>query len=49
MHGPVLPKNPEFADYLISKAIEKKYGTEELVGIDDKLSMQARTYALKLN
>jgi lipid II isoglutaminyl synthase (glutamine-hydrolysing) len=26
LHGPILPKNPELADYLIKKALEKKYG-----------------------
>ena len=25
-HGPILPKNPHFADYLIKLALEKKYG-----------------------
>lgn len=27
LHGPLLPKNPELADLLIAKAIERKYGT----------------------
>ncbi|PIP63693.1 glutamine amidotransferase [Candidatus Roizmanbacteria bacterium CG_4_9_14_3_um_filter_33_18] len=25
LHGPILPKNPEIADYLIEKALERKY------------------------
>src|SRR6185312_4772001 len=27
-HGPILPKNPELADYLIQKSLEKKYKTK---------------------
>jgi CobQ-like glutamine amidotransferase family enzyme len=29
LHGPILPKNPKIADYLIDKAIQQKYGIEE--------------------
>ena len=28
LHGPILPKNPEFCDYLISLALKKKYACE---------------------
>jgi CobQ-like glutamine amidotransferase family enzyme len=28
LHGPILPKNPTFADYLLKKAIDKKYKTK---------------------
>ncbi|MGF7535762.1 glutamine amidotransferase [Bacillus mexicanus] len=28
LHGPILPKNPEVADFLVKQAIEKKYGEE---------------------
>ena len=28
LHGSLLPKNPHFADYLISLAIQRKYGSE---------------------
>jgi len=31
LHGPVLPKNPELADFLLEKALEKKYGKMELL------------------
>ncbi len=34
-HGPVLPKNPEFADLLLKTALERKYGTAELAPLDD--------------
>ena len=29
LHGPLLPKNPQLADLLISRALEKKYGKAE--------------------
>ena len=34
-HGPVLPKNPEFADLLLKTALERKYGTAELAPLED--------------
>lgn len=47
-HGPVLPKNPRFADLLISKAIENKYGSAELLPLDDTLEEKAHAQAMKL-
>lgn len=42
MHGSLLPKNPELADWLIKKALEVKYGKEiELKPLDDSLEIQA--------
>jgi lipid II isoglutaminyl synthase (glutamine-hydrolysing) len=41
MHGPVLPKNPHFADHLINLIIEKKFGKSELPELDDSLEWQA--------
>ena len=36
LHGSLLPKNPKFADYLISLALEKRYGEKiELQKLDD--------------
>lgn len=41
LHGSLLPKNPHFADYLISLALEKRYGEKiELSKLDDKLEFQ---------
>lgn len=41
-HGPLLPKNPHIADWLIGKALEVKYGKKiELVDLDDSLEWQA--------
>ena len=43
-HGPLLPKNPHIADWLIEKALEKKYGkTVVLKPLDDGFSSNART------
>ena len=42
LHGPILPKNPEFADFLIKLALEKKYGSPiSLSPLDDSLEQQA--------
>ncbi len=40
-HGPLLPKNPEFADLLIRTALERKYGSAELQPLDDTLEKAA--------
>lgn len=41
-HGPLLPKNPLIADWLISKALEKKYQTEIILkSLDDYLEQKA--------
>ncbi len=45
LHGSLLPKNPKLADFLIAKAIEKKYGKVELQPVNDSLVNQAREVA----
>lgn len=46
-HGPILPKNPEIADWLIQKALEKKYGKEvKLEKLDDSLETLAKNAIL---
>ncbi|MDO8335914.1 MAG: glutamine amidotransferase [Candidatus Saccharibacteria bacterium] len=45
LHGSLLPKNPRLADFLIEKAIEKKYGKVNLQPIDDLLVKNARSIA----
>ena len=47
-HGPVLPKNPQLADLLISKALENKYGKSDLKPLDDKLEALAQKQVMKL-
>lgn len=47
-HGPILPKNPELADYLIQKALEKKYKTNTaLLPLNDTFAYKAREAVLK--
>lgn len=42
-HGPILPKNPKLADYLIKKALSKKYNLNiTLESLDDSLEEDAR-------
>lgn len=43
MHGPILPKNPRLADYLIAKAV----GASELEPLDDSLEDHARSSIAK--
>lgn len=47
-HGPVLPKNPEFTDLLISKAVENRYGKSELAPLDNTLESKAKAQVMKL-
>lgn len=35
-HGPVLPKNPEFCDYILQTALNRKYGNAVLEPLGDK-------------
>lgn len=41
-HGPMLPKNPDFADLLIKSALETKYGKAQLEPLDCTLEVLAR-------
>jgi len=43
-HGPLLPKNPKVADYLLRLALERKYGTAELESLDDSLEEAAHRF-----
>lgn len=47
-HGPILPKNPSLADYLIQTALEKKYKkTIELSELNDSLEKKAHDFIAK--
>lgn len=47
MHGPLLPKNPKLADWLLKKALEAKYRqTVKLKPLDDTLELKAQSQAL---
>ncbi|HVB96541.1 MAG TPA: glutamine amidotransferase [Chloroflexota bacterium] len=41
LHGPLLPKNPGFADHLIRLALARRYGDVELPSLDDRLELAA--------
>lgn len=44
-HGPMLPKNPDFCDYLIQTILERKYHEPiELQPLDDRLENLANQY-----
>ena len=50
LHGPILPKNPHLADWLIKTALEIKYQRKiKLKPLDDKVEWQAHKAALKLS
>jgi len=41
MHGPMLSKNPKVADWLLSQALERKYGDSNLAPLDDEFMKKA--------
>lgn len=46
-HGPILPKNPYLADWLIKKSLEIKYGNRiKLQPLDDSLEQHAHNFIL---
>lgn len=45
-HGPVLAKNPAFADELLRLALERKYGHAKLAALDDSLENSAHATAV---
>lgn len=47
MHGSLLPKNPAVADFLIEKAVTRKYGEFIPTVIDDRFAELARGVASK--
>lgn len=48
LHGPLLPKNPQLADWLIRRALEKKYGKPvELAPLDDTQEKEANDYVCR--
>lgn len=45
LHGPLLPKNPQICDYLLTKALERKYGENiTLSPLDDSQEKEANDY-----
>ncbi|MBI3984170.1 glutamine amidotransferase [Candidatus Microgenomates bacterium] len=45
LHGPLLPKNPTFADELLQRALFRRFGDSQLKPLDDQLEHQAATIA----
>jgi CobQ-like glutamine amidotransferase family enzyme len=48
LHGSLLPKNPHFADLLITQALTRRYGNLSLQPLDDALEISAHKRALSL-
>ena len=46
-HGPILPKNPAFADFLIETALRRKYGNASLEPLQDNFETIAHESVLK--
>ncbi len=47
-HGPILPKNPHLADWLITRALEVRYGKDvKLAPLDDDLEWKAHKAILE--
>ena len=47
LHGPLLPKNPQVADFMLKTALERKYGAMELKPLDNSLETAAHDYMQK--
>lgn len=46
VHGPLLPKNPKLADYLLRLALDRRFGDVELAPLDDALENAAHQRAI---
>ena len=40
-HGPLLPKNPAFCDFVLKTALDRKYGRAEIAPLDDAAELAA--------
>jgi CobQ-like glutamine amidotransferase family enzyme len=47
LHGPLLPKNPKFADHLIEKALSRRHGQTKLKDLDDSLELSAHDSSIE--
>ncbi|WP_419073624.1 type 1 glutamine amidotransferase [Slackia isoflavoniconvertens] len=47
LHGPLLPKNPQVADYLIARAFDRRGDALELVSLDDAVELEANRVMAK--
>ena len=46
LHGPILPKNPRIADFLIAKALERKKQSKKLARLNDMVEQRAHNVAV---
>ncbi len=46
VHGPLLPKNPELADFIIKKSLFKRYNNINLDSLDDTIEHNAKSELL---
>lgn len=44
LHGPLLPKNPKVCDWLLGRALQRKYGIDDLQPLDDSQEEEANRY-----
>jgi len=47
LHGPILPKNPNFTDFLIEKALFRRFGKIQLTKLDNDLEDKAHEVAIE--
>lgn len=47
LHGPLLPKNPQVADYLIAQAYDRRGDVLELASLDDAIELEANRVMAK--
>jgi CobQ-like glutamine amidotransferase family enzyme len=48
IHGPLLPKNPWLADWLVQASLERRHGAVALDALDDALEMEAHGVAERI-
>lgn len=46
-HGPLLPTNPGFCDFILRTALERRYGSAELAPLDDSAEIRAHDEMVK--
>lgn len=46
-HGPVLPKNPQLADFILKTALSRKYSSFDFEPLDDTFENNANSYMIK--
>ncbi len=46
-HGPVLPKNPQLADFILKTALSRKYSSFDFEPLDDTFENNANEYMIK--